>query len=138
MNKGNILFFKGALSFFCDDKRKDNIVEDINHYVGFVCLTKLTVNQKSSIYLKAISLAESKQIINFHEGFKAAISKYGVEEGCERIKDKLIEIILDNDEDYHHSREELLKTVISANLFADLNMNGIHLTKDENGEYHEC
>lgn len=70
---------------------------------------------------------------DFSTGYRNAIKKYGETEANERMKEYLIKVICDNTD---YTRETLFKYLDkvwnSTELFAD----GIHLTKDEFGEYH--
>lgn len=78
---------------------------------------------------------------NFISGYKRAIDKYGLVIGNDRIKERLIHIILSNRPDLN--RETLLLRIKTENEMArkesimDVMRMGIHLTKDENGNYVE-
>lgn len=78
-------------------------------------------------------------IENFFSGYKKAVEKYGLIEGNNRIKERTIQIILKNKPELTH--DELLEYVGRvdkeerlSSIF-DIMNEGIHLRKDENGNY---
>ena len=76
---------------------------------------------------------------NFINGYKKAISKYGVSEGINRIKEKIIDTIIRNRPGV--DRESLLNYVSEVDketrreCILDMMIDGLHFQKDENGNY---
>lgn len=77
---------------------------------------------------------------NFITGYTTAISKYGINDANERMKEKLIDIIIKYQPWY--TRDSLLEEVSNANKYAnkmvklaDVMKNGIHLHQTEDGKY---
>lgn len=74
-----------------------------------------------------------KLLKNFSEGYRNAIEKYGEEEAAERMERYLVRIIADK----MHTEPDDVDEYINRSLdIQELFTNGIHLTKDSNGEYH--
>ena len=78
-------------------------------------------------------------IENFFSGYIKAVEKYGLIEGNNRIKERTIQIILKNKPEL--TRDGLLEYVgrvdkeESLRSIFDIMNEGIHLQKDENGNY---
>ena len=69
---------------------------------------------------------------NFSEGYRNAIKKYGEEEAAERMERYLVKIIADK---MHIEPDDVDEHMNRSLGIQELFTNGIHLTKDSNGEY---
>ena len=79
-----------------------------------------------------IKTIDPQVVSNFEIGYLKAIEKYGLEEGHERMKERLIETILRNDP--HDTREALNKRLKLTHTFGIIYTKGIHinLTEEDN------
>lgn len=73
---------------------------------------------------------------SFSIGYKQAIEKYGLEEANKRMSDKILSVIVKNTGQDENEINNLVEKIYNrANGIFDIMSNGIHLTKDENGNY---
>lgn len=73
---------------------------------------------------------------SFLIGYKQAIEKYGLEEANKRMSDKILSVIVKNTGQDENEINNLIEKIYNkANDIFDIMTNGIHLTKDENGNY---
>ena len=75
-----------------------------------------------------------KLFISFTEGYKNAIKKYGLDIANIRMKEYLTKVIL---KDTNHTEESLYKYMNDVWDGVNCILDGIHLYKDDNGEYHK-
>lgn len=75
----------------------------------------------------------SKLFLNFLEGYKNALAKYGEEEANIRMQNYLTKVIMKNTGFTEHYLHHQLDIVWGA---VELATEGIHLTQNENGEYY--
>ena len=76
----------------------------------------------------------------FIEGYERAIEKYGITVGNYKMKEFLIQLILKYEP--YRTREDVIALVIKGDTIASLSVKmmkngGIHLEKDEEGNYKE-
>ena len=76
----------------------------------------------------------------FIEGYEKAISRYGISVGNYRMKEFLINLILQYEP--YRTREDIIALVIKGDTMASLSVKmmkngGIYLEKDEDGNYKE-
>lgn len=76
-----------------------------------------------------IKTIDPRVVSNFETGYLKAVEKYGVEEGHERMKDRLYETILRNDP--NDTREALNKRLKLTYTFGVLYTKGIHINEEE-------
>ena len=79
-----------------------------------------------------IKTIDPKVVSNFETGYLKAIEKYGLVEGHEKMKERLIETILMND--HHDTREALFERCKKAYTFGIIYGRGLHINLDENEE----
>ena len=81
--------------------------------------------------IEQISSIDPKVVSNFETGYLKAVDKYGLVEGHERMKERLIQTILMNDP--FDTREALFKRCKKAHAFGIIYGKGIHvdLTNEE-------
>lgn len=72
---------------------------------------------------------DPKVVSNFETGYLKAIEKYGLVEGHERMKERLIETILRNDP--CDTREALFERCKKAHAFGVIYGKGIHINLEE-------
>lgn len=73
---------------------------------------------------------------SFSIGYKQAIEKYGLEEANKRMSDKILSVIVKSTGQDENEINNLFEKIYNrANNIFDIMSNGIHLTKDENGNY---
>ena len=81
-------------------------------------------------------IMSDKLFISFSIGYKQAIEKYGLEEANKRMSDKILSVIVNNTGHDENEINDLIEKLYNkANDIFDIMSNGIHLTKDENGNY---
>lgn len=79
-----------------------------------------------------IKTIDPQVVSNFEIGYLKAIEKYGLEEGHERMKERLYETILRNSP--HDTRESLNKRLKMIYTFGIIYTKGIHITLNDNEE----
>ena len=81
-------------------------------------------------------IMSDKLFISFSIGYKRAIEKYGLEEANKRMSDKILSVIVNNTGHDENEINDLIEKLYNkANNIFDIMSNGIHLTKDEDGNY---
>lgn len=82
--------------------------------------------------IEQIETIDPKVVSNFETGYLKAVEKYGLVEGHEKMKERLIETILKNDP--FDTREALFERCKKAYAFGVIYGKGIHinLTEEEN------
>jgi hypothetical protein len=79
-----------------------------------------------------IKTIDPKVVSNFETGYLKAVEKYGLVEGHEKMKERLIKTILMND--HHDTREALFERCKKARAFGIIYGRGLHINLDENEE----
>ena len=101
---------------------------------GFVATTLSEVKCGKMRHIGDIM--SDKLFTSFSIGYKQAIEKYGLEEANKRMSDKILSVIVKNTgHDENEINSIIEKLYNKANDIFDIMSNGIHLTKDENGNY---
>jgi hypothetical protein len=75
--------------------------------------------------IEQISSIDPKVVSNFETGYLKAVDKYGIVEGHERMKERLIQTILMNDP--FDTREALFERCKKAHAFGIIYGKGIHI-----------
>lgn len=78
---------------------------------------------------------DPKLMNNFESGWDSAIEKYGADVAPDRMKEYLIKKLIETSTGL--TREDLLQIIDRSWFAASLIVKGIHLTKDEEGNYYD-
>lgn len=74
--------------------------------------------------METIGDVDKETIRNFLDGYKIAIEKYGLNRGNEKMREKLIEVIINNSP---YTRDILVREARLTNISAKLMTDGIHI-----------
>lgn len=130
----DMTFMYACLSAFTN--RTDEQIKEEIYSMKHIYESHKNCNDELAMYFMNMSSGLPE---NFFNGYIKAIDKYGLAEGNARIKERTIQIILKNKPELN--RDELLEYVGRVDreernhTIMDVMKAGIHLRKDENGNY---
>lgn len=88
----------------------------------------------SKTIMDTVGDIDKKTVQNFLDGYKIAVDKYGLHEGTIKIKEKLIEAIVNNSP---YTRDKLIRQAKITSLSAKLMVDGIHVDTTTGGDEYE-